>query len=145
MIFFSPDIVDLQKEKCSKSFYSFFPSQKTEQRYREWDNELISIQWQFKVKPSSAETWEDFPLLKTLSRRWTHADTHSVIHSTGSPEVLNWQHTVKTGLDANVVNKTSQFLSFYGTCQGPPQYLLSAITKPALFARPGNADLSIQE
>lgn len=32
----------------------FFEVQKTEQRYRERDNELISIQWQFQVKPNFA-------------------------------------------------------------------------------------------
>lgn len=45
----------------------------------------------------------------------------------------------------SVVNLTSQFLGFYGTRQGSPQYLLSAITKRALSPRPEDADPSIQD
>lgn len=49
----------------------FFEVQKTEQRYRERDNELISIQWQFQVKPNFApkNTSSQF---ETLSLPQTH-------------------------------------------------------------------------
>lgn len=76
-----------------KLLFIFFQVKKqTEQRYREWDNELISIQWQFQVKPSFAQTCVVFPQFETLSRPPTHANrTH--IHTfipPGSPDVLNW-------------------------------------------------------
>lgn len=77
-----------------KLLLSFFQVKKqTEQRYREQDNESISIQWQFQVKPYFAQTCEVFPQFETLSRPRTHTD-RSCIHTfiqPGSPDVLNWR------------------------------------------------------
>lgn len=64
---------------CSKTFLlRFFEVQKTEQRYRERDNELISIQWQFQVKPNFAPKTCLLSLKPCLSLKHTNTEWHNL-------------------------------------------------------------------
>lgn len=77
---------------------------------------MISIQWQFQVKPSFAQTCEVFPQFETLSRPRTHTHTHIHTPRESRCSELTGQHTVKTtGLDASIVDKISQCLGLRST------------------------------